>query len=191
MSPSALNDILHRLLEQQPAFRSFVRRRVKDDALAEDLLQQSLTRALERLHTVKNDESAVAWFYRILRHAIVDFYRAQAAEQRKGEAFLGELTARGEDKVPSLDEVKAEICACFQRLLPAMRSNYAEMIRRIDLEEEPASRVAQDLKISQNNLTVRLHRARQALRAGLEQACGICSQHGCLNCTCETTSQHS
>jgi RNA polymerase sigma-70 factor (ECF subfamily) len=31
---------------------------------------------------------------------------------------------------------------------------------------------------------VRLHRARQALRNNLEQACGVCTKHGCLNCTC-------
>jgi RNA polymerase sigma-70 factor (ECF subfamily) len=31
---------------------------------------------------------------------------------------------------------------------------------------------------------VRLHRARQALRNSLEQACGVCTKHGCLNRTC-------
>lgn len=45
--------------------------------------------------------------------------------------------------------------------------------------------LTQDLQLTPNNLTVRLHRARQALRDGLEESCGICSQHGCLNCVCE------
>ncbi|MEP6891867.1 MAG: sigma factor-like helix-turn-helix DNA-binding protein, partial [Nitrospirota bacterium] len=73
----------------------------------------------------------------------------------------------------------------LNRLLPTLRSNYAELIRRVDLEEESPKLVAEELKISPSNLTVRLHRARQALRASLEQSCGICSTHGCLNCTCD------
>jgi len=180
-----LNDMIQRLLAHESAFRAFVRRRVGDEALAEDLLQQSMIRAVQRHHSVRNGESAVAWFYKIIRHTLIDYYRSNDAEARRNEAFLQELTLSGEDKEPALDEMKATLCTCLHRLLPKLRSNYAELIRRIDLEEESPKRVAEDLKISQSNLTVRLHRARQALRASLELSCGICSTHGCLNCTCE------
>jgi RNA polymerase sigma-70 factor (ECF subfamily) len=66
-----------------------------------------------------------------------------------------------------------------------LKPNYADLIRRIDLAGESLPSVAKELRVTTNNLTVRLHRARQALRESLEQACGICSKHGCLNCTCE------
>jgi RNA polymerase sigma-70 factor (ECF subfamily) len=65
-----------------------------------------------------------------------------------------------------------------------MRPAYAHLIGRIDLRGELPADVAKEMKLTTNNLTVRLHRARQALRASLEQACGICTKHGCLNCTC-------
>ncbi|SLM45275.1 ECF family RNA polymerase sigma factor (fragment) [Nitrospira sp. ND1] len=45
--------------------------------------------------------------------------------------------------------------------------------------------MVQALQVTPNNLTVRLHRARQALRASLEQTCGLCTRQGCFNCTCE------
>ena len=180
-----LNDMIQRLLEHEFAFRVFLRRRVGDETLAEDLLQQSLIRAVQSHHSVRNDESVVAWFYKIIRHTLIDYYRSKGAEARRNEAFLQELTLSGDDKEPPLDEVKATVCTCLQRLLPKLPSNYAALIRRIDLEDESPKRVAEDLKISPSNLTVRLHRARQALRANLEQSCGVCSKHGCLNCTCE------
>jgi RNA polymerase sigma-70 factor (ECF subfamily) len=180
-----LNDMIQRLLEHESAFRVFLRRRVGDEAVAEDLLQQSMIRAVQSHHSVRNDESVVAWFYKIIRHTLIDYYRSKGADARRNEAFLRELTLSGDDKEPPIDEVKATICTCLHRLLPKLRSNYAELIRRIDLEDESPKRVADELKISQNNLTVRLHRARQALRASLEQSCGVCSTHGCLNCTCE------
>ena len=180
-----LNDIIQRLLTHESAFRGFIRRRVGDEAVAEDLLQQSMIRAVQSHHAVRNDDSVVAWFYKILRHALIDYYRSKGAEARRDEAFLQELTLSGDDKEPSLDEMKATVCICLHRLLPKLRANYADLIRRIDLEDESPKRVAEELKISQSNLTVRLHRARQALRASLELSCGICSKHGCLNCTCE------
>ena len=179
-----LNDMIQRLLEQESAFRVFLRRRVSDEAVAEDLLQQSMIRAVQSHHSVRNDDSVVAWFYRIIRHTLIDYYRSKDAEARRNEAFLQELTISGDDKQPPIDEMKATVCTCLHHLLPALHSNYAELIQRIDLNGESPKRVAKELKISQNNLTVRLHRARQALRASLEQSCGVCSKHGCLNCTC-------
>ena len=178
-------DILSQLLERESTFRDFIRRRVGEDMLADDLLQQSLMRAVEQQHSVQNSASVVAWFYRILRNAVIDYYRTQATETKKVDGFMQELITAGEDKTPALDELRPAICGCLQRLLPNLRPGYAELIRRIDLEGESSVAVAEDLKVTANNLTVRLHRVRQALRAALEGACGVCTKHGCLNCTCE------
>jgi RNA polymerase sigma factor (sigma-70 family) len=179
-----LDDLTHRLLEQESAFRAFLRRRLSDDAVTEDLLQQSLMKAVERGHELKKSDSAVSWFYRILRNAVTDYYRSYAADHRKVEGLRQAMIAAGEDKMPALDEIRSTVCTCLGPLLDEMRPAYAHLLERIDLKGESPAAVAKDLKLTTNNLTVRLHRARQALRAGLEQACGICTKHGCLNCTC-------
>lgn len=178
-------DILSQLLDRESSFRMFVRRQVGEDALADDLLQQSLMRAVERQHSIQDSDSVVAWFYRILRNAVIDYYRARATETKKTDGFMQELITAGEDKTPALDELHPTVCGCLQRLLTCLRPGYAEVIRRIDLEGELPVAVAKDLGLTTNNLTVRLHRARQALRTVLEESCGVCTKHGCLNCTCE------
>lgn len=178
-------DILSLLLARESDFRAFLRRRIADDALAEDLLQQSFLRAVQQEHHVRRPDQIVAWFYRILRNAAVDYYRARAASERKIEAFMQELAASGTDKTPALDELRPTVCACLERLLPALRPAYVDLLKRIDLNGESAATVAKDLGVTPNNLTVRLHRARQALRKSLEESCGICTKHGCLNCTCD------
>lgn len=182
--PATLDELMQRLLAEQSAFRAFLRKRLSDDALVEDLLQHSLVKAVERGHELHNHDSAVSWFYRILRNAVVDYYRSHAADRRKVDGLLDELVTSGEDKMPGLDEVRPTLCACLAPLVTQLRPAYAELIRRIDLEGESPAAVARELKVTSNNLTVRLHRARQALRATLEQTCGICTKHGCLNCTC-------
>jgi RNA polymerase sigma factor (sigma-70 family) len=183
-SNGLLDDLTHRLLEQESAFRAFLRKRLSDDAVVEDLLQQSLMKAVERSRELKQSDSAVSWFYRILRNAVVDYYRAHAADHRKVEGLLREMVESGEDQTPALDDVRPTVCACLGPLLKEMRPAYADLIRRIDLEGESPAAVAKDLQVTANNLTVRLHRARQALRATLEKTCGVCTKHGCLNCTC-------
>jgi RNA polymerase sigma factor (sigma-70 family) len=177
--------LVQRLLEHYSAFQAFLQRHLHDDTLSKDLLQQSFLRAIQHHHTMRNHESVVPWFYRILRHAIADYYRTHDAEMRRDEGFLNELTTAENDKSPPPGEIHAAVCACLYDVLPNLRTNYAELVRRVDLESQPASQVAEELKITPNNLTVRLHRARQALRSSLEEACGICSKHGCLSCTCQ------
>lgn len=184
MSEGKTSAVIQRLLENESAFRQFVRRRVGEEALVDDIIQQSLAQAVAHAHTVHNQESVLAWFYRILRYAVADYYRAQGAEVRRLQAFLEESTISDSLQEPPLDEVRTTACECIHRLLPSLRGNYAELIKRLDLDGESPEQVAKELEISRNNLTVRLHRARQALRAALEDACGMCSKHGCLNCTC-------
>lgn len=184
MQEAGTNGVIQRLLENESAFRQFIRRRVGDEVVVEDILQQSLIKAVERSHSLNNEQSALAWFYRILRHTVADYYRAHGAEVRRNEALLKELTISGNHQELPLDELQATACTCLHGLLPSLHGNYAELIKRIDLDGESPVQVAKELKISRNNLTVRLHRARQSLRVSLESACGICSRHGCLNCTC-------
>lgn len=73
----------------------------------------------------------------------------------------------------------------FQALLPALKPEYVELIEAPDLAEESPESVARRLGITTNNLKVRRHRARQALRQQLEKACGTCAQGKCIgDCMC-------
>lgn len=173
------------LVENHREFRRFLSQRVSNEAIAEDLLQQSMARAVENAYTLENENNVVAWFYQVLRNALIDYYRSKAAEGRKYESFLQELATQGNDHVSPADDVKEAICACMNRLLPTLKPEYAELIRRVDLGEEQPQKVAAELGVTSNNLNVRLYRARQALKASLLRSCGTCTEHGCLDCTCE------
>jgi RNA polymerase sigma-70 factor (ECF subfamily) len=172
------------LLENHRKFRAFLGKRVGSDAFADDLLQQSLKKALEHPAMAREETSILAWFYHILRSALVDHYRSRAAEEKKATQWVAVMLAQGETHIPAVDETQAALCACFTGLLPTLKPSYAELIQRIDLQEESVATVARDLGITEKNLYVRLHRARQALKVSLERACGTCTEHGCLHCTC-------
>jgi RNA polymerase sigma factor (sigma-70 family) len=183
---SPLNDmVVKSLLESRKSFEGFLRRHVPNAEIAEDLFQQGLLKALTNPEPLKNPESMVPWFYRILRNALIDFYRARGSEDRKNEAFLQELLGDETQALVMPPEVEASICACLKDLIPSLKPEYASLIQKIDLDGKPMGDVSAELGISSNNLAVRLHRARQALRTSLIRCCGACTEHGCLNCTCK------
>ena len=174
------------LLENYHTFHAFVAHRVGSDTVADDLLQQSLQKALEHPAMAREPTRIFAWFYHILRSVLVDYYRARAAEAKKGAHWGKAVMAQGRAYIPALDEPQAVPCPCVEGLLPTLKPSYAELLQRIDLEEEPVATVARALGITEQNLYVRLHRARQALKQRLERVCGPCTAHGCMHCTCDS-----
>ncbi len=76
------------------------------------------------------------------------------------------------------------ICRCLSRLLPSIKSDYAELIDRIDIRDESIAQVSQQAGMTPNNTRVKLHRARRALRKQVALTCGTCAEHGCLDCDC-------
>lgn len=159
----------------------FVRRRISDPDLAEDILQDALIRALRAAPDIDEGERLSAWFYRVLRNAVVDAYRRRDVQARRTER----LRERHDLPDPSEDDERT-LCECFRALLPALRPEYAAVLSAVDLDERPPHEVAEEFGLTTNNLNVRRHRARRALRESLEATCRICADHGCLECTCET-----
>lgn len=181
---TGLQEVIDLILDHESAFRAFLLKRLGDKSISDDLFQQCLLRAVEHQHSIEHHESVVPWFYRVLRNAVIDYYRSKAVQFSRQETFERDAHALGDVDVPSLDEVRPTVCACLERVLTTLRPSYAELIQRIDLRGESTADVATALHISSSNALVRLHRARKAVRNGLEATCGVCTKHGCLNCTC-------
>jgi RNA polymerase sigma-70 factor (ECF subfamily) len=168
-------------VENHRAFLRFLERRVGDRATAEDLLQDAFGRAIERIDSLRQDESAVAWFYRTLRNAVIDHYRRSAASQRALEAFARDL----DEAVPP-DDVREAICGCVTTLARTLKAEYAEALQRIDVDGVAVKDFAAEAGISPANAGVRVFRARDALRRQLLASCGTCAEHGCVDCACKS-----
>ncbi len=172
------------LLANLAAFQGFARRRLGDEQLAADAVQESLLRALKSERSLSHDENLLAWFYRILRNVLTDLHRRDAVQSKALERFADEFTLSGEGAA----DVEQTACACFRGLLPTMRPEYAQVLQLSDLDGQPSDVVAKEVGITRGNLKVRLHRARRQLRDRLEQTCQLCAKHGCLDCHCNPQS---
>jgi RNA polymerase sigma factor (sigma-70 family) len=171
--------VLAQLVQSHARFLAFLERRVGTHEAAEEILQEAFVRALARGDSLRSDESATAWFYRLLRNALVDHHRRRAAERRALDRAAVEPTA------PLDEPLMQTVCACMHALLDTLKPEYAAAVRQVDLGEQSLTQYAQGAGITANNASVRLHRAREALFRRLVASCGTCATHGCLDCRCK------
>jgi RNA polymerase sigma-70 factor (ECF subfamily) len=179
LTPTAIRT----LAEVHDDFLQFLRRNLRNESDAEEVMQQFYLRVVVHASQLRKQESVVAWLRRVLQSALSD-YRRRAAARGRAEADF----ARKEAAMPAwTDDLEAFVCLCLYKLLPLLKPEYAELLRRVDLENEPREAVAAALGLTPGNLAARLHRARQALRRALQLTCQTCPIHGYLDCGCEYT----
>jgi RNA polymerase sigma factor (sigma-70 family) len=179
-TPARTGSSLPTLIAERKQFLRFLERRVSSPAAAEDILQNAYLRALEQEGQLRNGESSTAWFYRILRNAVIDFYRHRSVEDRALERWAGELEA----EAPPSEPMQQIVCRCIAKVLPMLTPSYAEIVRQVDLDESSLADFAARHGITTANATVRIHRARKALKQRLIATCGACAIHECLDCNC-------
>ncbi len=125
--------------------------------------------------------SRCAWFFRILRRAIVDRARRElvvaATLDRAAAELQGDLAV-----ARSVDD--HDVCACLLALVDALPSTQAAVLRRVELEGQSVKAFAAEAGIGESNAGVRVFRARRALRELVRKACGACAEQGCLDCCC-------
>jgi RNA polymerase sigma factor (sigma-70 family) len=174
-------EVLRVLTENHSRFLDFVERRVGSRDQAEDILQEAFVRSLN--HNVpESSASATAWFYRVLRNAITDYYRRQGTQGRALDSYAVEAGSTSEIVDEDLESV---VCACVTELVDTLKEEYATALRRVDLDGISVRQFAAESGITPGNAGVRLHRAREALRRQLARSCGTCLTHGCFDCQCQ------
>lgn len=178
-SANPIDPLLNELLDNRAKFLAFLTARVSDPATAEDILQTAYTRTLEKGGQIQKTESIVAWFYRILRNALTDHYRRDAARGRAHEGLSAETPDSYEI------ELQSNLCTCIKGVVQTLKSEYRHALERMDLGDESIADFAKAEHTTPNNVSVRLHRARRAASKKLIQVCGSCADHKCLDCSCK------
>jgi RNA polymerase sigma-70 factor (ECF subfamily) len=181
MPNEAIADRLDILLQSQARFLRFLERRMGSRTDAEDVLQTAFLRLVAQGESLRDDKKLIPWFYQLLRNLVVDHYRHRGAVARLDASVAAETETTTTDMD---EELFRAICTCVNDVIPTLKAEHAALVQRVDLGGEPLHRVADDLGITSNNASVRLHRARRTLRAALQDTCGACADHGCLDCGC-------
>ncbi|MDP3069371.1 MAG: sigma factor [Opitutaceae bacterium] len=63
----------HAVTELAARLRGFIRRRVRDEATADDLAQETLLKVYRSRATLRDGQRLEAWLFRIARTTLIDF----------------------------------------------------------------------------------------------------------------------
>jgi RNA polymerase sigma factor (sigma-70 family) len=102
------------IARERPRLRSFIRRRVPNDADAEDLLQDVFFELVEAYRLLAPIDFVTGWLYRVARNRITDLFR-----KKRPEAFSDAMEEDGDGEL-------LDIGACCPRRRPDQkRSTFA------------------------------------------------------------------
>jgi len=155
-------------------------RLARSKADAEDLLQETLLRALKGFHQLLDSTKARAWLFQIL---INTFYNFKKKQKREPPFVDVELT---EDLVSSsLAAPRYDPCEVFDRLmddevekaLDELHPEFKTVILLFDVEGLSYDEVAEVCQCTEGTVASRLYRAREMLRIKLE---AYAKNHGYL-----------
>ncbi len=172
-TPAAATPDWCALVAERAALVRFARRRLLDPSLAEDLVHDVFEAVVCGRARFDGRSSLRTWLTAVLKHKIVDLVRArqghESLDARSGWGVEGdaETALELECPQPRPDEVaeQRERLARTLGRIRALPDTLRHAFERRVLADEDSTDVCRELGISENNLFVRLHRARSLLLA--------------------------
>ncbi|MGY4831686.1 RNA polymerase sigma factor [Sphaerotilaceae bacterium SBD11-9] len=142
----------------------FAQRKLHDPALAEDVVHDVFEAVVSGRAAFAGRAALRSWLTAILKHKIVDLVRSRVGlnEQALDEAALDQPCPQ--PRPDELAEQREQLAKMLARI-EALPAGLRDVVQLRVLQEQPTEAVCQALAISEDNLFVRLHRARKQLMA--------------------------
>lgn len=156
--------------ELSPALLRYLRRLAGEQAVADDLLQETLMRMARGLPSFGGRASVKSWAFAIASHVAADYFRQPDRRLRivdVSEADDLPDADRGVDERIVVDEMNA----CVRQVIDSLPADYRTALVLHDLEGLTAEQTAEICDCSLATVKIRIHRARARLRKALQQQC--------------------
>ena len=146
----------------------------RDQAIAEDLVQEIFLAALGSLDKFRGDSQLYTWLCSIAFHKINDFYRRQAREPKPEKSppdiDAMKLEQTGDNEPATLSVMESEETRhAVQQALVDLPQDYRQVLVLKYIEDMPVLEISQVMGRSPKSVEGLLSRARKALRANLEE----------------------
>ncbi len=144
----------------------FILARVRDEHLAEDLLQETFLRIHNGVDSLEKMDRLQYWTFRIARNTIADHYRKR--QPKVDEIDLATLPeARDEDNFNQL------VAGWLERMIGQLPEKYGAALRMAEIEGATQQEVAERLSLSLSGAKSRIQRGRRMLKEILLACCHI------------------
>lgn len=141
----------------------FIRSRVAEPAVAEDILQDVFLKLQSRLDELRDPTKLKGWLFLVARNAIIDHYRTQKKTTELTDALPAEWS--------EYETEEQELAAVLHRLLNRVPEPYREALVLTEFEGLAQTELAKRLNISVSGAKSRVQRGRERLKELLLEFC--------------------
>lgn len=146
--------------------RQFIRHRVPDEHVADDLLQETFLRIHRNLGTLNEADRLAAWVYQIARNVIHDHYR----KSPHATVALDDADACDEPDGP-ISQLRCRAGEWMDELIRQLPEGYREAVQLAEIEGLTQQAVAERLGLSLSGAKSRIQRGRAMFKEVLDQCC--------------------
>jgi RNA polymerase sigma-70 factor (ECF subfamily) len=155
-----------------PKVKRFISATVKDEWIAEDLVQETFTRAQTGLKDLKDPSKLSAWIFRIAHNLCQDHFRDTKRRSDKEREVAEQATPKEEASVQDTLE-SHQMGQCVRDMTEFLPQSHRTVLILFDVMELTHAEISEVLGITVQNVKVRLHRARRKLKEILEENCNF------------------
>lgn len=156
--------------EYHSRLRSFIKSRISDDAVTDDILQNVFLKMHIGLASLKDGTKLQSWLYQLTRNAMIDYYRLQKLTVDTPEWLTHSEPDQGE-------KVTQELSECLHPMIQLLPENYRQAIILSALRGLTQKEVAQAQGISLSGAKSRVQRGRALLQKMLTECCQLEFDH--------------
>ena len=147
--------------------RNFILKRVSDEQIAEDLLQETFIRIHKKLGDLDDKQRITTWVFQIARNLVIDYYRSKA---REATNVADDLEARTAEEEQNLNEL---VAAWLPKMVSKLPESYRDAVELYEFKGIPQQEIADKLGISLSGAKSRIQRGREKLKSMLFECCSF------------------
>jgi RNA polymerase sigma factor (sigma-70 family) len=160
---------------EKTRLRNFIRKRVADQAEAEDILQDVFYELVESVRMMKPIEQVTAWLFRVARNRITDLFRRKDRQASSNELFAADHDQKRvlEDLLPSPEGgpdaayARSVLAEELDAALEELPDEQREVFVQHELMDYSFKEISERTGVSVNTLLSRKHYAVLHLRERL------------------------
>jgi RNA polymerase sigma-70 factor, ECF subfamily len=156
-------DFVKAVVAQIPGLRRYAMALTGNAALADDLVQDSIEKALRQSGQLRELQLLPSWLRRILHNLYIDEIRRRRG--RGQQADIMDFVDHPELSLPADDSAQGRD---FVRAMNALNFEHRQILLLVGLEDMSYREIAEELNVPIGTVMSRLARARERLRSLME-----------------------
>ena len=149
----------------------FILSKVKDEVIADDLLQETFIKVHVKLDSLKDVGKIKPWVFSIARYTVMDYFRSH-----KLKDIIADDALASEEVHP--DHTKED---CLRGIIKSLPKKYRDPLILFDIQGLKQAQIADQLQLPLPTVKSQIRRARKLIAQGFVDCCDFkINDHGYL-----------